>query len=494
MTLAQMLSRQQAITNAAREQKRDLTDAEQKEFDELQVKIDALRNAPPPPPQKDNPTPEDAALAARAAENKRVRDITAMCRSFGLEPDAYIEDSDCSLERAQARVLEELKKKHPPAGARVTQDEGEAFREGAAEALLVRAGLVSMKDAPKANGLCGYSLRRLAEECLERSGIHGTRAMSDDAVFDHLTRQFFNPTGLFPSILEQAISKSYADGYEKVGTTFEKFCGKGSLRDFKQTQGKWLAGSAGEFLEVPEGGEIKHDLPTDTKLPSRQLKKYGRQFTMTFEAFTNDDIDFVTTVPHRYAESMHLTINRQVFALLYGNPAIYDAKTLFHADHRNLLAAGSAPSIASLQRMLLKLKLQKDQEGNAIILPPKYILVPVGYQFDFIAMLASETINTPDNTQARNPLYHLPVEVLEDPTLNALVPDGAPAPWFLFADKNAATAVQVDYLNGQETPLLKRSEKTGTLGFIWDFWGFWGVNAIDYRGVVKNPGVALNLE
>ena len=499
MTLEQMLSRQQAITNAAREQRRDLTAEEQREFDTLQGQIDALRDQtqdPPPadPPAQPENTEPDAAQAARAAENRRVRDITAMCRDFGLEPDAYIADSSCTLEQAQRQVLAELKRRHPPAGARVTEDEGDAFREGAAEALMVRAGLVRLQDAPKANGLCGYSLRRLAEECLERCGVHGTRAMTDDTVFDHLTRQFFNPSGLFPSIMEQSINKSYAQGYEQVGYTFEKFCGEGSLRDFKKTDGQWLMGSAGEFLEVPEGGEIKHDLPVDAKLPSRQLKKFGRQFTITFEAFVNDDIDFVTSIPHRYAQSHKMTINKHVFNLLFGNPAIYDGKTLFHADHKNLLSTGSAPAIASLQKMLLKMKLQKDQENNAIVLPPKYILVPVGYQFDFIAMLESETIETPGNTQARNPLYHLAVEVLEDPTLNALVPSGTPAPWFLFADKKAATAIQVDYLNGQKTPLLKRSEKSGTLGFIWDFWGFWGVNPIDYRGVVKNPGVALDLE
>jgi len=498
MTLAQMLSRQQEITDAARAQKRDLTTEEQRQFDELQVKIDALRNAPPlaPPPaqQESSPTAEEAAQAARAAENKRVREITTMCRDFGMEPDAYIRDSDCSLERAQALVLEALKKKHPPAGARITQDEGDRFRDGMAEALLVRSGLISANEAPNANGLLGYSLRRLAEECLERSGIHGTRAMADDAVFDHLMRQFYNPSGLFPSIMEQSINKSYAQGYEQVPLTFEKFCGEGSLRDFKETQGQWLAGSAGEFLEVPEGGEIKHDLPTDTKLPTRRLKKFGRQFTMTFEAFVNDDIDFVTSVPNRYARSHKMTINKHVFNLLWGNPAIFDGKTLFHADHKNLIITGSAPSHASLQRMLLRLKLQKDHEENAIILPPKYILVPVGYDFDFYTILRSETINTPENTQAKNPLFNLAVEVLEDPTLNALVPEGSPVPWFLFADKAAATAIQIDYLNGQKTPMLKRAEKPGTLGFIWDFWGFWGVNAIDFRGVVKNPGVELKLD
>ncbi|MFQ8778340.1 MAG: hypothetical protein ACLR78_14080 [Roseburia sp.] len=35
---------------------------------------------------------------------------------------------------------------------------------------------------------------------------------------------------------------------------------------------KYLAGPAGEFLEIPEGGEIKKDTYRDEKLPTRKLE------------------------------------------------------------------------------------------------------------------------------------------------------------------------------------------------------------------------------
>ena len=500
-TRAEAIARMQELNNSAKAEGRDMTEKELEEFQSLKRHVEELdkqkpgEGAPAAGGQGETPPAggDDAVLRGITEERGRVTAITAMCKEFDLSPQEFI-SRGMSLEDAQAAVLKELKKDGVPARVRVTEDEGEVFREAASDALLVRAGLVPLKDAPKANGMTGLSLRALAEECLEKDGITGLRRMADDQVMEHIYRQFFSPTAFFPSIVDQAIKKSYTKGYEAMPYTYERFCGKGSLTDFKETHGNWLAGDAGDFLLVPEGGEIKHDVPADIQLPTRKLAKYGRQFTITYEAFVNDDISFITTVPNRYARSMRRTINSQVFGVLYENKPIYDGKTLFHTDHKNLLAEGSAPSIKALQKMLLKLRLQKDQHGNAIIIEPRYIVVPVGYQFDLYAILCSESINTPGNTQAKNPLFNLAIEVLEDPTLNALVDAGNPCPWFLCADQSSATAIQIDYLNGMETPTLKRSEKSGTLGFIWDFWGFWGVNVLDYRGVVKNPGVALDLE
>ena len=34
-------------------------------------------------------------------------------------------------------------------------------------------------------------------------------------------------------------------------------------------------------------------------------------------------------------------------------------------------------------------------------------------------------------------------------------------------------------------------EAPGQLGFIWDVYLDWGITVLDYRGIVKNPGVQL---
>ena len=42
-----------------------------------------------------------------------------------------------------------------------------------------------------------------------------------------------------------------------------------------------------------------------------------------------------------------------------------------------------------------------------------------------------------------------------------------------------------------ETPSFRRSEKAGYLGFVWDIWLDWGITVMDYRGIVRNNGVAI---
>lgn len=51
--------------------------------------------------------------------------------------------------------------------------------------------------------------------------------------------------------------------------------------------------------------------------------------------------------------------------------------------------------------------------------------------------------------------------------------------------------IEVDYLNGQEIPNIRRMETPGQLGLIWDIFLDWGISVMDFRGGVKNPGVEV---
>ena len=245
-------------------------------------------------------------------------------------------------------------------------------------------------------------------------------------------------------------------------------------------------------LLVPENGELKADTHKEETLPQRKLDTYGRQFSMSRQAFINDDIGFLSEVPGMYAAKSKKQINKMIYSILYNNGQIYDGKTLFHANHKNLITSGSAPTGAAIQAMIQRMQLQDDPFGEAINLTPSTIILPVGYGFAMQSIFGSPTIQTSENTQAANPLYNYryPMEIVEDATLNILAGSGA-CPWFLGANREETTGIQVDYLNGQETPTFRRSETVGQLGFVWDIWLDWGISVMDYRAFVKNPGAAL---
>lgn len=495
-TREELIARQQELLNAARAAGRELTAEEQAEFDTCQRELDALDAAERQQAQP-TATPESDPEAVRLAERNRIREIENICRSFNLDASTYVA-SGMSVDAVRSAVLDQLMQNGQPIAARGTTDvevsnsAEDKFRRAAGDALVMRSGIEIEHPAEGARELMSMTLRDLfIESNPNESGLNRKGA---DELYSMASRQFFNPTAAFPSILDNAINKAYVEGHKKVQVTFDRFTKKGTLKDFKITDNKYLAGPTGEFLLVPEGGELKADKPSDEKLPTRQLKTYGRQFALTRQAFINDDIELVTSLPARYAASARKTINRQVYDIIVNNAVIYDGTQLFTSAHKNVLATGTGITQAALQKMIMALQTQKDQFGQEIIIRPAKLVVPAGMSFDIYTILHSPMINTAGNTQAVNPLYRYAntIEVVEDPTINVLCSGfGNTMPWFLIGDTEDTSFIEVDYLNGQEIPTIRRMEAPGQLGFIWDIYLDWGVNVMDFRGAIKNPGTTV---
>lgn len=498
-TRQEALARQQELVNLARSEGRGLTADEQAEFDRCQAVIDGdgTRGEDGAAPSQDA-----AAEAQRAVENERRRmsDIINLCRQTGMDPAGYIQDGS-SVEDVRRAAVDFLIQHHGPVGARMSESgsDEDNFRAAASDAMLLRSGIRTASPAAGAEQMRGLSLRDLAIECMAREGLGTTASlmrMSKDDLWGMAQRQFFNPTAAFPAILDNTIRKAIVQRYQAVPTTFQLWTTKGSVTDFKPTKDhEYLAGGAGEFLPVGEGGELKHDTPKTDLLPQRKISTYGRQFSMTREAFINDDIGFITQVPGMYAASAKRTINKQVYSILYSNPTIFDDKALFHADHGNLVTSGAAPSIENIQGMILKMMSQTDPFGDSITVQPRFIVVPVGYGFTLAQILQTAQIEVDGiGSHTANALYQYrnQLQVIEDGTLNTLAGTGT-VPWFIIADPSYARCIQVDYLNGQETPTIRRMETPGQLGYVWDIWLDWGVTVVDYRGAVKNPGAKITL-
>lgn len=511
------IQRQQALVKAAKDGSREMTAEEKAEFESLQREIDNLtaeinaeENQQRGIPQEQNPAPEPAPGSTSETthantneqrvleERTRITNITAMCREFDMEDaelQRFIKDG-ISEDNVRAAILDNLRKRSAPitAGIHVTNTGEDDFRRDAADGLLIRGGVEIENPSNGANQFSHMTLRDLAVECMERAGATNARRMSSDELLRELfTRQYYNPTAAFPTILDNAINKAYVQGHRTAAVTFDQWTRKGSLKDFKIHDNNYLAGPVGDFLEVPEGGELKNDIPTDAKLPTRQIKTYGKQFTLSRQAFINDDIDLVTRIPARYAAAARRTINTQCYRILMNNPAIYDGKALFHADHKNILTTGTGITQAAVQSMILALSTQKDEFGQPIIVRPGKIIVPAGLDFTIYTIFNSPTINTADNTQAVNPLYqYRDLQIISDPTINTLAGGfGNVMPWFMTANTSDSSFIEVDYLNGQEVPTIRRMETPGQLGFVWDIYLDWGINVMDFRGAIKNPGVVI---
>ena len=503
MNLQELIRRQRELTEAARNEGRELTAAEQTEFDDLQRQIDAYGNEGPTLSDArrneglknpENTDPENTRAAGIAAERQRMADITELCRGFEIDPQQFIRSGQ-TVDEVRAEVLEQLRKNNSPVNVRVTEDAEDKRRAAIADGILMRENIAVEKPEAGAENFRGASLWQIAANCLasDEGGKRNFAMMGPSELFDEvMSRSYYNPTASFPAIMDNVVNKAYKEGHKLAPVTFDRFTTKGTLRDFKKADNYYLRGSFGEFLEVPEGGELKHTTTTDEKFPQRQLKTYGRQFTMSRQAFINDDMGVVASMPYQAAKAARTTINTQVYRILMSDEPIYDGKPLFGKDHKNLLKDGSEINQAAVQTMILALgghKRKEDGMDKAILIRPAILVVPLGYKFKMYTLFNSQTISASGDV---NPLYQYrdSIEVVEDATLNALAGDGN-IPWFMVGDRNDTDFIQVDYLNGQEIPNIRRMEKAGQLGFTWDVYGDWGITVLDYMGAVKNPGVKI---
>jgi len=334
MSREQILARQHELLQLAQSEGRAMTADERAEFDSLQRSLEALdraaetnagsgdaghanqqRQQTAPAEDGANGNQDDAQRAV-TAERERIRQITDLCAEFGMESRSFIDDNS-TVEQVRAAVIEHMRTNHAPLSGRavVTDSAEDKFRRAAVDGLAMRSGVSVAQPADGANQFRGMSLRDLAIECLSRDGNRSASElirMSSDDLYSELCRQFYNPTATFPAIMDQTIRKSIVDLYNRVPTTFQEITTKGSLPDFKTTADhEYVIGGVGDFLQVPENGEIKPDAPRTELLPQRKLETYGKQFSMTRQAFINDDIGFLTKVPGLYATAAKKTIDYQ---------------------------------------------------------------------------------------------------------------------------------------------------------------------------------------
>ncbi len=497
------LARQQELVNLARAEGRSLTAEEQAEFDRCQGIIDGAEGAPSEgqrgaaAPAAGSP---DAIQQAIAAERQRVADITDLCRQTGMDAVSYIRDGS-DLNTVRAAAVNFLIQHQGPVGVSLNDNgQQQDFRQAAADALLMRGGVPVANPSETSYTLQSLSLRDLAIECLAREGVGTTTEllrMGKDDLWNQLQRQFLSPTAAFPAILDNTIRKTIVQRYQAAPTTFQLWTTEGSVTDFKPTKDReYLLGGAGDFELVGEGGELKHDTLKTELLPQRKLSTYGRQFSMTREAFVNDDIGLITEMPGKYAAAAKRTINKQVYSILMQNPAIFDGVPLFDAAHGNLMETGGAPSIDTMQAIMLKLLSQTDPFGESIMVQPRFVIVPVGYGFRMAQILESPQIDVEGiGSHTANALYQYrnTLVTVEEGTINTLAGKDAALPWFMAGNPATGRSIQVDYLNGQKIPSIRRSQPSGQLGYVWDIWMDWGVSAVDWRGIAKNPGLPLKL-
>jgi ATP-dependent protease ClpP protease subunit len=417
----------------------------------------------------------DAFMAANPA---RAADIRACF-------DAAMADIDQTPEQFTDAVLASLAKAaEPVAGAHSTRvegmmDEREKFRAGASKWLARRAGLA--KDDDRGNPYRGLRLHELAAASLRIQGVKVDGMTASELAGRVLAA---HTTSDFPYLLADSARKSLQAAYEAFPSTWSMIAASGSVSDFK-TINLMRLGSFSSLAAKPEGAEYVAGTVSEEREQLTASTK-GRFIELTREMIINDDLDGFSRMAAMLGRAAARTVNADVYAVINANGTLSNGRALFNTTDGNLAGSGAAISVATLSAGRAAMRKQKDPSGNDYLnIMPRTLLVPVAKEDH-----AREVVTSTDNTDTtasrkRNPIQDWgPLEIVSDPYLDATSTDA----WYLIADPMDVPALEVRFLDGNQTPYIDDTEEFLTDGIRWKVRLDYGVAANDRRGAYKNAG------
>lgn len=420
--------------------------------------------------------------AALQADKERRQAIAAQFAPFSQREGVSAlqrqceDDSTTTVAAAGQKLLAHMAKGvEPIAGSVVTvADEADVQRAAKVKALLARAGLGKQDGA---NPYRGHTLLEMARASAARAGVGvGDKMQVVASAFTHSTSDF-------PLLLQEVARSALSQGYTEAEETFQLWTRAGTLNDFRASKRVSLGAFANLDL-IPEGGEYKSGTIGESG-QSVVLATYGKMFSITRQAIINDDLGAFASIPRAMGRAAIRTVADLVYAVLNGNPVMdEDGKTLFHAEHGNLLAAAGITT-DSVDAMQSAMALQKTKDGHVTNVPLKYLLVPVSLRGAANTVRASEFAvgATAKNNTVPN-IVRESFEVIADARLDAK----SKLAWYGAADPNLYDTVEVNYLDGNQTPYLEQQQGWTVDGTEFKVRIDAGVSPLNFRGLAKNPG------
>jgi len=265
-------------------------------------------------------------------------------------------------------------------------------------------------------------------------------------------------TSDFPYLFGDVLDRQVLASYKAVDPVWKQFVKMSTVKDFKTAYRFAITGGDQYLAEVAEKGEYLASERDEAKY-ELAVKKYGRQFDISWETLINDDLGALKDTPERFARAAVRTEHRIVTALYARNAVTYTAA------HGNMVA--TALTIASLETGLESMAAQTDANTEPIMNRAKFIVVPPALEMTARQILTSATKVWSDNAAGpaayptNNVVAQMGLTLVVDPYLPIIdTTDGATG-WYLFSDPKDIAAIEVAHLSGHERPeiCMKASDK-----------------------------------
>jgi len=351
--------------------------------------------------------------------------------------------------------------------ARILRDERETRRVAMSTAIAAQIGGTS--EVPViARPFMDMSLVEMAAVCIGHTGPVRTAGQRMQVFMNAAAS---HTTSDFPSIFQNALNKSLLDRYTIAAPTYREVSKKKNFRDFRPMP-LIRTGDFPTLQPVGEGGEIKWGT-FGASGETAVLQSYAVGLTVSRQMLINDDIGAIDELLSNYGDSVAMFEERAFYQ--YALKALLsDGKNIFHADHKNLAAAGSDITTESVSKARAAMRKHKSDGGQNLNITPSILLVGPDMETQAEMFVAAITATSASDV---NP-FSGKLRVIVTPEIDD-------TSWYLLSGANPVWTH--GFLEGGEAPRLRTEEPFGTQGFAMTLEHDFGVGAVDYRGGFKSP-------
>ena len=303
----------------------------------------------------------------------------------------------------------------------------------------------------------------------------------------------------FPYLFGQVIDRQLLANYKGFDADWKNYMRVTTVPDFNTVRREKLHGTDSRLPVVPEKGEYQPSTPTNCRY-TYNVKKYGRQFDISWEAMINDSLGAFQDVPQRMALAAARTeyyFATSLFAAATGdgNPNLYGA-TITDCGQA-ITNLGVLPlTIGNLETTMELMAAQTNPAGEPLGIRAKHLVVGPALEFtarqiltSSVKMWTAESIDVDGTVYStpyptNNVVSQMGLQLHVNPYIPVIDTTHGDTSWYLFADPSDVAAMEFGYLRGHESPeiVMKSSDKVSPAGgSMSPFSGDFATDNVTYR-------------
>lgn len=268
----------------------------------------------------------------------------------------------------------------------------------------------------------------------------------------------------FPYLFGEILDRQLLDSFTETPQVMPLICRKGSVKDFRTVQRFEIYGGDERLAEVSEKGEYLASA-RDENPYTYKVKKYGRQFDISWESIINDDLSALGDTPKRFAKAARRAEEFFLTSLYWDLNGPLDA--YFSVANGGAAVAANPLTIGNLETAVEAMAAYLDRGSEPILNRPKYLMIPPALEFTARQILTSSSkmylagattiAGAPDVAMpTTNVISQYGLVMLINPYIPIVATTGTigATTWALFSDPADIPAGEFGHLVGHESPDL----------------------------------------